>query len=64
MIALGPAAVEMLDYHVLSNSKLNAITKRYYESLIQGDPQAVMTVEFYGDSEAEIDDKAKSCVNN
>lgn len=59
MIALGPAAVEMLDYHVLSNSKLNAITKRYYESLIQGDPQAVMTVEFYGDNQEDIDAKAR-----
>lgn len=58
MIHLGPAAIEMLDYHVLSNSKLNAITKRYYESLIEGDPQAVMTVEFYGDTAEEIETKA------
>lgn len=27
MIPLGPAAVEMLDFHVLRNSKSNAITK-------------------------------------
>lgn len=59
MIPLGPAAVEMLDYHVLRNSKSNAITKKYYESLIEGDPEAVMTVEFYGDSAEEIAHKAQ-----
>lgn len=59
MIPLGPAAVEMLDFHVLRNSKSNAITKKYYEALIEGDPEAVMTVEFYGDSQDEIAHKAQ-----
>ena len=59
MIPLGPAAIEMLDFHVLRNSKSNAITKKYYEALIEGDPEAVMTVEFYGDSQDEIAHKAQ-----
>ncbi|MBK8701113.1 MAG: FAD-binding protein [Saprospiraceae bacterium] len=60
MIVFGPAAIEMLDFNVLHNSKFNAITRRYYESIITGEPQAVMTVEFYGDSEAEVDAKAEA----
>jgi FAD/FMN-containing dehydrogenase/Fe-S oxidoreductase len=58
MIQFRPAAVEMLDFNVLQQSKFNAITKRYYDSIIQGDPQAVMTVEFYGDTSEDIASRA------
>ncbi len=62
MIQFGPAAIEMLDFNVLAGSKTNTLTKKYYDSIIQGDPQAVMTVEFYGDSQEEIDLKANALV--
>ncbi len=63
MIQFGPAAIEMLDFNVLAGSKTNTLTKKYYDSIILGDPQAVMTVEFYGDTQEEIDSKAKALVS-
>jgi FAD/FMN-containing dehydrogenase/Fe-S oxidoreductase len=62
MIKFGPAAIEMLDFNVLAGSKTNTLTKKYYDSIIEGDPQAVMTVEFYGDTQEEIDLKANALV--
>lgn len=58
IVGFGPAAVEVLDYNVLQQSKLNAITKKYHDNLIQGDPEIVLTVEFYGNSDEEIASKA------
>ncbi len=60
MIQFGPAAIEMLDFNVLAGSKTNTLTKKYYDSIIVGEPQAVMTVEFYGDTQEEIDLKANA----
>jgi FAD/FMN-containing dehydrogenase/Fe-S oxidoreductase len=62
IVTFGPAAVEVLDYNVLQQSKVNAITKRYHDSIIEGDPDLVLTVEFYGQSQGEIDTKAKELV--
>lgn len=59
MVAFQPAAIEMLDFNVLSLSKENHTTKKYYEKTIVGDPRAVMTVEFYGQTHQEIIDKGK-----
>jgi FAD/FMN-containing dehydrogenase/Fe-S oxidoreductase len=58
MVQFGPAAIEMLDFNVLVQSRSNAVTKKYYDSIISGNPQAVMTVEFYGKTQIEIDEKA------
>jgi FAD/FMN-containing dehydrogenase/Fe-S oxidoreductase len=60
IVKFGPAAVEVLDYNVLTQSKLNAITKKYHDSLIIGEPDIVLTVEFYGQTHEEIDQKANS----
>lgn len=63
IVALGPAAVEMLDFNVLENSKQNAITKKYYENTVIGDPKAILTVEFYGDHKDEIETKAYALID-
>lgn len=63
IVALGPAAVEMLDFNVLENSKNNAITKNYYENTVIGDPKAILTVEFYGNSKNEIENKANALID-
>ncbi|MBK8388571.1 MAG: FAD-binding protein [Saprospiraceae bacterium] len=59
IVSFGPAAVEVLDDNVLEQSKSNAITKKYHDNLIKGDPALVLTVEFYGESLEEITTKAK-----
>jgi FAD/FMN-containing dehydrogenase/Fe-S oxidoreductase len=58
IVKFGPAAVEVLDYNVISQSKLNKITKKYHDSIIVGEPDIVLTVEFYGQTHEEIDQKA------
>ncbi|HOY12569.1 MAG TPA: FAD-linked oxidase C-terminal domain-containing protein [Saprospiraceae bacterium] len=58
IVSFGPAAVEVLDDNVLVQSKSNAITKKYHDNLIKGDPALVLTVEFYGDTQEEITSKA------
>jgi FAD/FMN-containing dehydrogenase/Fe-S oxidoreductase len=62
MIQFGPAAIEMLDYNVLQQSKVNNVTKKYYDSIIIGEPKAVMTVEFYGETSLEIETKANQLI--
>ena len=57
IVEFGPAAVEVLDYNVLQQSKNNPITKKYHDNLIKGDPDLVLTVEFYGDTLEEIQKK-------
>jgi FAD/FMN-containing dehydrogenase/Fe-S oxidoreductase len=63
IVALKPAAVEMLDFNVLENSKNNIITKKYYDNTIIGDPKAILTVEFYGDTKEEVDSKANYLID-
>lgn len=60
IVKFGPAAVEVLDYNVIKQSKLNRITKKYHDSIITGEPDLVLTVEFYGHTKEEIDEKAKA----
>ena len=59
IVKFGPAAVEVLDYNVIQLSKLNKITKEYHDSIIIGEPDLVLTVEFYGQTKEEIDAKAE-----
>lgn len=57
MIAFNPAAIEMLDYNVLELSLKNNVTKKYYHQLIQGTPQATLTVEFFCLTANELEEK-------
>jgi Fe-S oxidoreductase len=49
----GPAAVEILDRYVLQLSREN-LTTRHHCHFIQGDPAAILIVEFYDDNSAEV----------
>lgn len=64
MIQFKPSAVEMLDFNVLNQSKQNLMTKKYYDSIITGAPQAVMTVEFYGETKEDVDQRANQLVSH
>ncbi len=57
MIDFDPAAIEMLDFNVFEQSVKNNMTKALHQSLIQGSPQATLSVEFYCQSQQELDDK-------
>lgn len=46
LVELSPSAVEMLDFNVLEESRKNKECKIHLDYCIQGDPQAVMLVEF------------------
>lgn len=49
----GPAAVEVMDRYILESTKLNAEAARLRDFL-QGDPGAILIIEFYGDTPGEL----------
>ena len=57
IVKFGPAAVEMLDYHVFELSKKNNITQSLHERLITGDPKATLSVEFFCNTSDELESK-------
>ena len=58
MLSIGPAAVEILDDSVLSRARKNLTTAPLC-SFLEGDPKAVLVVQFYGDSAEEAKAKAE-----
>ncbi len=50
----GPSAVEVMDSFILDHTKLNAALHRQRETFIKGEPGAILCVEFYGDTAAEL----------
>jgi FAD/FMN-containing dehydrogenase/Fe-S oxidoreductase len=61
IVKFRPAAVEILDDTVVNMSRENLTTKRSTH-VVQGDPKAVLIVEFYGDSLEEIETRSKQMV--
>jgi FAD/FMN-containing dehydrogenase/Fe-S oxidoreductase len=57
IVKFSPAAVEMLDYHVFELSKKNNITQSLHKRLINGDPQATLSVEFYCNTPDELESR-------
>ncbi len=53
MVSYGPAAVEIIDHTVIELSRKNLTTQRSCH-VIEGNPEAVLIVEFYGDSDEEV----------
>ena len=53
ILTYGPSAVEILDRTVLQMSRENLSTSRLTR-FIEGDPAAVLIVEFYGDHDADV----------
>lgn len=49
-----PSAVEVMDSFILNHTKLNAALHRQRQSFIEGEPGALLCVEFYGDTAAEL----------
>ncbi len=57
LLELKPSAVEMLDQMQLELCKGSAEYFRMMQSFIIGEPNCVLTVEFYGESDAELEQK-------
>jgi FAD/FMN-containing dehydrogenase/Fe-S oxidoreductase len=49
-----PSAVEVMDRFILDNTKENPALDRVRRSFIEGDPGALLCVEFYADREADL----------
>lgn len=62
MIRFNPSAIEMLDYNVLTLSLKNNVTKHYYQQLIQGNPNATLTVEFLCHTESELNESTNALI--
>ncbi len=57
-----PSAVELIDRRILEQTKSN-IEQSRNRSFVQGDPDAILVVEFYGATESEIDADLVNLVN-
>jgi FAD/FMN-containing dehydrogenase/Fe-S oxidoreductase len=63
MLNYGPAAIELLDRTVLREAQTNPST-RDIANFIEGEPGAMLLVEFFGESEAEVTEKAAGMVRD
>ncbi|MEQ9220027.1 MAG: FAD-linked oxidase C-terminal domain-containing protein [Cyclobacteriaceae bacterium] len=63
MLKYNPSAVEILDDTVIRLSRENLTTKHHCHFL-EGDPKAILIVEFYGDSEADVLDRPKKMIED
>lgn len=61
MLLFNPSAVEILDRTVLHLSGENLMTKQHCH-FIEGDPAAILIVEFYGDSLEDVMDRGQKMI--
>jgi FAD/FMN-containing dehydrogenase/Fe-S oxidoreductase len=61
MLQFKPSAVEILDKIVVGLSRENLTTKRH-SHFIEGDPAAILIVEFYGDTREEVLERGKAMI--
>lgn len=60
-IPFKPAAVELMDKRILDLASLNAEQERN-RWFVEGDPGAILVIQFFGDSEAAVEAKAEEVV--
>jgi FAD/FMN-containing dehydrogenase/Fe-S oxidoreductase len=63
ILQYGPSAVEVTDKYVLDSTKLNAEAARLRD-FIQGDPGAILIVEFYGETTSEVAAKLQTLIDD
>lgn len=54
ILSHGPSAVEIMDGFILDHTKKSPALHRLRETFIDGDPEALLCVEFYADTAAEL----------
>jgi len=52
----GPSAVELIDHYIIAACRSNPGFRRFAE-FIEGNPGGLLYIEFYGDSEAELEER-------
>ena len=57
-----PSASELMDHYILECTKGN-IAQRENRFFVQGDPQAVLVVELFGETDKELNDKKESLIS-
>ena len=50
----GPSAIEVMDRHILDNTKNSPVLQAKRKTFIEGEPGALLCVEFYADDDAEL----------
>jgi len=63
MLKFRPAAVEILDHVVVGLSRENLTTRRH-SHFIEGDPAAILMVEFYGETPQEVLERAEALIED
>lgn len=58
IVGHGPAAVELVDRIILDLTRAN-LDLAQDRAFLQGDPEAVLVTEFYGDTEDEVEDRLR-----
>ncbi len=61
LLEQGPSAIELLDHTVLKEALQNPST-RDIADFIEGEPKALLLVEFFGESQKEVSDKAQALI--
>lgn len=61
MLKQTPSAIELLDHTVLKEAQRNPST-RDIADFIHGDPQALLLVEYFGENEADVAEKAAALI--
>jgi len=63
MLPFHPAAIEILDHPVVNLSRKN-LTTQPHSRFIEGDPAAILIVEFYGDTEEEVMERPQHMIRH
>ena len=63
MLKFKPAAIEILDEHVVELSRTNLTTARHCHFIV-GRPKAIQIVEFFGDHTEELQDRAHQMIEH
>jgi len=62
-VKFDPAAVELADYYILEATKGN-IEQRKNRFFLEGDPQAILMIQFEGQSQKEVREKAENLIQH
>ena len=54
ILAHHPSAIEVMDKHILDNTRQNAALDLIRNTFVKGDPAAILCVEFYGDRPEDL----------
>ncbi|MEO1287634.1 MAG: FAD-linked oxidase C-terminal domain-containing protein [Chloroflexota bacterium] len=62
ILEINPSAIELMDKMLLDKTRANAEFSRYMD-FVDGDPQAILVTEFYGESDKELTSKISELKN-